>query len=77
MTKYLNFNSVMLDNSPVATHIANCVKCTRNPVIRELALSFFTLLFAPIDAEYLEFDQEKMIRHVQLVIADITKECTK
>lgn len=72
----LNFNAVLLDNTPVATHLAKCAKCRINPAIRQMCTIFYSLLFAPIDAEELAFDHERMIREVQTGISKITGECT-
>lgn len=71
----LNFDAVLLDNSPVAAHVANCSKCNASPAIRDLCVSFYTLLFAPNDNTELKTFHERMIRKVQTVISDITKSC--
>lgn len=76
MTSYLNIDAVLLDNSPVATHIANCPDCKRDVGIRELCVSFYTLLFVPRDDNKShELTQEQMIRAVQMAISEITKKC--
>ena len=75
----LNIDAVLLDNSPVAKHIANCLKCSDHPGIRELCVSFYTLLFVENDSDdqELTFFRERMIRKVQQAISDITLECTR
>ena len=75
MASQLNFDAVIQDNSPVAKHLVRCAKCVNSAVIRDLCVSFCTLIFAPVDDESLKFEHERTIRHVQQAMSKIIKEC--